>query len=265
MAYDSGFLGGPIHFGSKGNANFWVLDTVDAVVTAIASGYISDGYLRGMQLGDFVLIRKYDSLVTKANPTISLHTVTAVTSAENTTLSAAVGDSSGLTVPVTSSTGTPGVTSDLDLGYMLGSIWVETDQDQAYVALDVTDGAAVWRPIVDQFVMTETGISIDTDGTTGRIRMAIPQPANLIKAFTVNNAVTTSAGSAIITISRNSTAVTNGVITIDGTTGTGVVDSATPTALNTFAAADVLNGVISGTQTAAATVNFCALFERLPA
>lgn len=264
MSYDSAYLGGPIHFGSKGNANFWVLDTVDLVATAIGSGYISDAYLRGMQLGDFVLIRKYDSLSTKANPTISLHTATAVTSGVGATLSAAIGDTSGLTVPVTSSTGTPGVSSDVDLGYMLGSIWVETDQDQAYVNLDTTDGAAVWRPIVDQFVMTHDTLSIDTDGTTITLRMVVPQPANLIKAFTVNNAVTTSAGSATITLSRNSTAITSGVITVDGTSAPATVDSCTPSALNTFAAGDILTGVVGGTQTAAATVNFCALFERLP-
>ncbi len=262
MAYNTEYLGGPIHFGSKANARMWVYDTTDLVATVIGSGHISDGYDRGLQLGDLVLIRKYDSLTTKANPSISFHTVTAVTSAENTTLSAAYGDDSGLTVPVVSTTGTPGVSDDVDLGYMLGSLWVETDQDQVYVNVDTTDGAAIWRPIIDQFVLTQDGISIDNNGTTGQFRMVVPQPARLIKAMAVVHGATTDANSALITFSRNATVVTNGVITIAGTTAIGGVASCTPTAANVFAANDVLNGVVSGTQNNSSIANVTALFER---
>lgn len=265
MAYDTEYLGGPIHFGSKGNARFWVYDDTAEVATVVASGYISDGYDRGMEQGDFLLYRKYDSLVTKANPSISLHTVTVVTSSENTTLSAAIGDSSGLTVPVFSTTGTPGVGDDTADGYMLGSIWVETDQDQAYVALDVSEGAAIWRPIVDQFVLSQDNISIDSNGTTGQVRLVVPQPANLINAYTVVHGGVTLDQPAVITLNRNATAVTNGVITIAAAADNGVVDTCTPSGANTFAAGDVLNGVVSGTNTVSALVNFTALFERLVA
>jgi hypothetical protein len=264
MGYDTNYLSGPIYFAGKGAAQMWMYDDTAAVATVIASGYISDGATRGLQQGDFVLYRKFDSLTTRANPSVSLHTVTSV-SGEDVTLSAAIGDTSGLTVPVTSSTGTPGTTADTADGYMLGSIWVETDQDQAYVAVDVTEDAAIWRPIVDQFVLTQTGISIDSNGTTGSIYLPVPQPANLIKAYTVLSAVTTDANNATITLSRNSTAITNGVITIGGTTGIGTTDSCTPSAANTFAAGDVLTGVVGGTQVNSSVVSFAALFERLPA
>lgn len=262
MTYDPEYLAGPMYFGSKGAAQIYVLDTVDLVATAIGSGYISDAFLRGMQLGDFVIIRKYDSLITKANPGLSWHYVTAIGEDTPVTLSAAVGDSSGLTVAVTSSSATPGVTDDLDLGYSLGSLWVETDQDQVYVAVDVTDGAAIWRPVVDQFVLSQDGISIDTNGTTGQVRLVVPQPSRLLSAWTVNHGATTDANNATITLSRNATAVTNGVITIGGTTGIGTVDSCTPSAANVFAAGDVLNGVVGGTQVNSSIVNFTALFER---
>lgn len=264
MAYDATQLGGPIHFGGQGTAQFWTYDDTAEVATVVGSGYIATGADYGMQLGDFVIYRKFDSLTTRANPSISLHTVTAI-DGDAVTLSAAYGSASGLTVPVTSSTGTPGVTDDTTpAGYMLGSIWVETDQDQAYVALDVSNGAAVWRPIVDQFVLSKSDLVIDTDGTTQTLRIVVPQPANLIKAYTVTNGVTTNAGDVTLTLSRNSTAITNGVITIGGTSAVGTVDSCTPSALNTFAAGDVLTGVISGTMTAAVFADFTALFERLP-
>ncbi len=265
MAYDAAYVSGPYHFGGKGSAQMWIYDDTAEVATVVGAGYIATGADLGMRLGDIVIYRKFDSLTTLANSSMSLHNVSSI-SGDAVTLTAAYGSSSGLTVPVTSSTGTPGATDDISpSGYLLGSIWVETDQDQAYVNVDNTNSAAIWRPIVDQFVMTWDTFSIDTDGTTVTMRMVVPQPANLIKAFTVNGAVTTSAGSAILTLSRNTTAITNGAITIDGTTGVGVTDSCTPTALNTFAAGDILTGVLSGTQTAnSTTVNFCALFERLP-
>ncbi len=41
----------------------------------------------------------------------------------------------------------PGVTDDLDVGYSIGSLWIDVTADKAYVCLDNTDGAAVWTEI----------------------------------------------------------------------------------------------------------------------
>ena len=38
----------------------------------------------------------------------------------------------------------PAVTDDITLGYVVGSIWIDTTNDDAYTCLDNTDGAAVW-------------------------------------------------------------------------------------------------------------------------
>jgi hypothetical protein len=38
----------------------------------------------------------------------------------------------------------PAVTDDVDLGYTVGSRWIDTTADKEYVCLDNTDGAAVW-------------------------------------------------------------------------------------------------------------------------
>jgi hypothetical protein len=66
MAYDPTYLGVIPYAGSKGACQTYVLDTVDVAATITAAGYISDGILRGMQLGDPVLVRKYNALPAKA-------------------------------------------------------------------------------------------------------------------------------------------------------------------------------------------------------
>jgi hypothetical protein len=43
-------------------------------------------------------------------------------------------------------TAAPAVTDDSGDGYAVGSIWVDVTADKAYIAVDVTVGAAVWNP-----------------------------------------------------------------------------------------------------------------------
>ena len=45
------------------------------------------------------------------------------------------------------STNAPTVNDDTSLGYSIGSLWVKTDTDYAYIATDVTTGKAVWKTI----------------------------------------------------------------------------------------------------------------------
>lgn len=44
-------------------------------------------------------------------------------------------------------TAAPTVNDDTDLGYSVGSLWVDVTNDNAYQCVDNTDGAAVWLPI----------------------------------------------------------------------------------------------------------------------
>jgi len=44
-------------------------------------------------------------------------------------------------------TAPPGVSDDGVAGYSVGSHWIDVTGDEAYIAVDVTTGAAVWRNV----------------------------------------------------------------------------------------------------------------------
>lgn len=44
-------------------------------------------------------------------------------------------------------TAAPGVTDDADAGYSIGTRWIDTAADDAYVCVDNTAGAAVWKKV----------------------------------------------------------------------------------------------------------------------
>lgn len=46
-----------------------------------------------------------------------------------------------------SATVAPAVTDDSGDGYAIGSIWIDVTADDAYIALDVSVGASVWKKI----------------------------------------------------------------------------------------------------------------------
>ena len=44
-------------------------------------------------------------------------------------------------------TAAPAVTDDSDAGYRVGSLWIDTTNDDAYICVDATADAAVWVQI----------------------------------------------------------------------------------------------------------------------
>jgi hypothetical protein len=47
--------------------------------------------------------------------------------------------------PDVGKTAAPAVTDDIDSGYAVGSMWIDETNDDAYISLNSTAGAAVWK------------------------------------------------------------------------------------------------------------------------
>ena len=69
-------------------------------------------------------------------------------------------------------TAPPTATDDVNAGYTVGSHWIDTTNDEAYICVDSTASAAVWEKVT-----THTGLGSSTDnavsrydGTTGDIQ-----------------------------------------------------------------------------------------------
>lgn len=66
-----------------------------------------------------------------------------------------------------SATAAPTTSSDGTEGYAVGSIWVDTTNDNVYQATDVSTGAAIWRRL-DGVVSVSAGSGIHIDNTNAR-------------------------------------------------------------------------------------------------
>lgn len=69
MAYDPTYLGNLSYAGSKGACQAYILDTIDNLAAITGAGYVTDARLRGMSIGDPVLVRRFNALPTKATLT----------------------------------------------------------------------------------------------------------------------------------------------------------------------------------------------------
>jgi hypothetical protein len=87
-------------------------------------------------------------------------------------------------------TAPPGVTDDADAGYSVGSCWVDKTNDKAYICLDPTVGAAVWK---------------DTTTVAGVIGTWLG-PWVTSTAYAVNGAVSSNGGSYICISAHTSAA-----------------------------------------------------------
>lgn len=63
----------------------------------------------------------------------------------------------------------PTVTNDSDVGFEVGSIWIDTVTDTAYICTDATPGAAIWKPLTSSManVGAGTGEIYKTTTATG--------------------------------------------------------------------------------------------------
>jgi hypothetical protein len=222
--------------------NIWVYDSTDAAATVLASGYISDSYDRGMRVGDLVFVRQFTTTAFTALTALTMHSCSASVNGTGATLSAILtGGTSVLSVATASS---PLVTSDSAAGYGVGSIWYNTTTKVMWICGSASAGAAVWNP-VNTIVTLGQGLNLAT--TT--IGFVAPFKYRIDKLYGVKRAAVGGSGSATLTCSIATTAVTDGVLTSVTAGAAGDVYSATPSALNTGAAGDYIKVVSSGSAT----------------
>ncbi|MDP2206985.1 MAG: hypothetical protein Q8K65_11845 [Alphaproteobacteria bacterium] len=116
----------------------------------------------------------------------------------------------------------------------------------------LTEHAAVTQNVLQEINFEK----ISTKASDAEVFRFVPSFAGSItKAYSVLNAALAT-GNATLTLAINGVAVTNGVITAtQAGSAAGDVDVATPTALNVFAAGDVITVTVGGASTATATAN----------
>lgn len=159
----------------------------------------------------------------------------------------------------------PAVTDDVDGGFRPGSIWADTTNDEAYVCLDASDGAAVWHKLTNQTQTIVTHpLPLDADGV---FHVCVPYACTITELRSaVSGATTTTDEAATIQAAVGTagsfTDTTNGLLTIAGASVVGTVDTATPTANNTLAANEVIElTVTDGSQVEAATAIVTIVIE----
>jgi hypothetical protein len=181
----------------------------------------------------------------------------------------------GLTNPVPLTQGGTGATSAANARTALGgttvgqALFIATDAAAARTALEATaTGAALLTAATAAAARTTLGgganklaltVAVDSLIGSGVYRVVTPVAGTVTKIYSViDRALTT--GNATLTGKIGTTAITNGAITItQAGSAAGDVDSATPSALHTVVAGDVLSVTVGGTNDASgssATVTF---------
>ena len=81
----------------------------------------------------------------------------------------------------------PTVNDDVDLGYSIGSFWYNTTDDEAFVLLDATDGAAVWIETTAGAGSGEINTISSQGGGTFALTAATPKSGVDLRVISVSN------------------------------------------------------------------------------
>jgi hypothetical protein len=258
MSYSSAELklvasGGP-------SGQIWVYEGTDDAATVAGTGYISDSGSRGMRVGDMLVIRQFTSAAKTALTAQSIYSMTAVTDAAS-AASQVSGATSNL---VGSGTATPDANLDVGDGYLIGSIYVETDQtpDEPYVCTNNATGAAVWQSMANDVVLQATSPTLTSAGQTlGRL---VAPFAGRITAFrAIVSTAATGATDKLVRLVVSGNTVGSGTLTLVDGDAAGTKYAATPTTDNAIAAGNQIT-IQSGAQPCATGVfNFFVVCRKM--
>lgn len=137
------------------NGTAWVKSTADTAANAVVAGIVTTvinantvivttgGYAAGLSALTAGSVYYLDTAggLTATAPALAVP----VLMADSTTSGVIIAGSGGGSVHT--ATTDPGSGNDSSQGYSVGSLWVNTTADKAFIAADVTVGAAIWLPM----------------------------------------------------------------------------------------------------------------------
>ena len=258
MAYDNTELklvasGGP-------TGQIWVYETTDSAATVAGSGYISNSASIGMNVGDLLFIKQFTSAAKTALSAQSIYSMTTVTDAAS-AASAVTGATSNL---VASGTATIAATDDVADGYLIGSIYVETDQspDEPYVCTNNATGAAIWQSMANDVVLSYQALTLTSAAQnlywvapfTGRV--------TAFRAI-VPTTIATGATDKLVRLVISGNTISSGSLTLGDGDAAGTKYAATPTTDNTIAAGYTIRAQFGAQACATGVYNFYVVCRRM--
>jgi hypothetical protein len=257
MSYSSSELklvasGGP-------TGQIWVYEGTDSAATVAGTGFISDSGSRGMRVGDMLVIRQFTSAAKTALTAQSIYSMTAVADAAS-AASQVSGATSNL---VASGTATPAVTDDVADGYLIGSIYVETDQtpDEPYVCTNNATGAAVWQSMANDVVLSLRSAVLTSASQS--FWLVAPFAGRVTAFRAAVDTVATGATDKLVRLVVSGNTIASGSLTLADGDAVGTKYAATPTTDNSISAGNAIR-IQTGAQPCATGVfNFFVVCRKM--
>lgn len=259
MAYSNSELKLVASGGTTGQ--IWVYEGTDSAATVVGTGFITNSGSRGMRVGDLLIIRQFTSAAKTALSAQSLYSMTAVTDGSS-AASAITGATSNL---VASGTATIAVTDDVADGYLIGSIYVETDTspDEPYVCVNNATGGAIWQSMANDltlFLQSSTALT-SAGQTLARLVAPFNGRITAFRAIVLTGA--TGATDKLVRLVVSGNTVGSGSLTLADGDAIGTKYAATPTTDNAILAGNTIT-IQTGAQPCATGVfNFWVICRKM--
>lgn len=259
MAYDGLglFL---VNSAGGGQGQTWVYEGVDTGATVIGAGFISDALSRGMNVGDFLIVKEFTSAAKTALTALTTHAITAVAASGATAGAALSGSGSNF---LGSGTATPDANYDVVDGNLVGSIYVETDQipKEPYVCTSNGTGAAVWQSMANEAVLSIASPVLTSAAQT--LRLVAPFTGRVVGFRGVVTTVATGASDKLLRLVISGNTVTSGSLTLGHGNAAGTRYAATPTTDNACVAGNQITLQFGAQKTATGVFNFYVMCRRM--